>query len=138
MATQSRKSSQDSSAMDLFPERVPAITLYFLQCSRAIRIAWLLEALGLPYTVKFYERKANYAVPDNFLEESGSMLGKSPVLKDGDLVIEESGAITEYVDYIHCVPQAETPGANEMADTSLRPTTSWASWFQRSLHSALR
>jgi glutathione S-transferase len=73
-----------------------AITLYFLQASRSIRIAWLLEALGLEYESKFYPRENNKA-PASFKEDSNNPLGKAPVLKDGDLTLIESGAITEYL-----------------------------------------
>lgn len=72
----------------------PNITLYFLQASRSIRIAWLLEELSLPYESKFYPRVNNKA-PAEFKEESGNPLGKAPVLKDGELTFTESGAITE-------------------------------------------
>lgn len=73
---------------------MPPITLYFLQASRSIRIAWLLEELGLPYESKFYWREANKA-PAAYKEECGSPLGKAPTLRDGDTVVYESGAIVE-------------------------------------------
>ena len=78
----------------------PKITLYFLQCSRSIRIAWLLEALALPYNLRFYERMENGSVPEEFITDVGEgvTIAKAPVLRDGDLVIEESGAIAEYGD----------------------------------------
>lgn len=74
----------------------PQITLYFLQASRSIRIAWLLEELSLPYKPIFFPRENNKA-PREFKEKSGNALGKAPALKDGDVVVMESGAITEYV-----------------------------------------
>lgn len=74
----------------------PNLTLYFLQASRSIRIAWLLEELGLPYTSIFFPRENNKA-PADFKQISGNALGKAPVLKDGNLMLTESGAITEYV-----------------------------------------
>jgi len=74
----------------------PDITLYFLQASRSIRIAWLLEELSLPYTSIFFPRENNKA-PSAFKSESGNKLGKAPCLKDGSLTIGESGAITEYI-----------------------------------------
>ena len=73
-----------------------ALTLYFLQASRSIRIAWLLEELGLDYEPIFYPRENNKA-PSDFKSQSGNTLGKAPVLKDGELVLYESGAITECV-----------------------------------------
>ncbi|TID23767.1 putative glutathione S-transferase 3-like [Venturia nashicola] len=75
---------------------MPEITLYFLQASRSIRTAWLLEELDLPYNVKFSDRKNNKA-PQAFKDESDNPLGKFPTLKDGKLTICESGAITEYL-----------------------------------------
>lgn len=75
---------------------MPPITLWFLQASRSIRTAWLLEELGLDYTVKFSER-INQKAPPEFKAASGNPLGKFPTLQDGDLTICESGAINEYV-----------------------------------------
>jgi len=72
------------------------LTLYFLQASRSIRIAWLLEELSVPYVSKFYPRENNKA-PASFKEESRNALGKAPSIRDGGLVINESGAITEFV-----------------------------------------
>ena len=72
------------------------ITLYFLQASRAIRIAWLLEELGLgDYKLEFSGREANRLPPPEFTAKIPAPLGKSPTIKDGDLVVFESGAITE-------------------------------------------
>jgi glutathione S-transferase len=74
----------------------PDITLYFLQASRSIRIAWLLEELGLEYKIVFFPRINNKA-PADFKEKSGNEFGKAPFLKDGEVRVAESGAITEYV-----------------------------------------
>jgi glutathione S-transferase len=75
----------------------PDITLYFLQSSRSIRIAWLLEELNLPYKSIFFPRENNKA-PSDFKERSGNRLGKAPCLRDGEnVVVWESGAISEYV-----------------------------------------
>lgn len=80
---------------------MPPITLYFLQASRSIRTAWLLEELGLDYDVKFAPRE-NGVAPAAFKTEAGG-LGKFPTLVDGDVTIYESGNITE------CVTQRERP-----------------------------
>lgn len=74
----------------------PKLTLYFLQASRSIRIAWLLEELNLDYEVVFADRQNNKA-PDHLKKAAGTPLGKFPVLQVGDLKLEESGAIVEYV-----------------------------------------
>jgi len=46
------------------------IQLYFLQASRSIRIAWLLEELKVPYDSHFFPRIENKA-PADFKEKSG-------------------------------------------------------------------
>ena len=72
------------------------VTLYFLQSSRAIRIAWLLEELSLDYELVYSERDPSTALaPAEFARKIGTPLGKSPTIKHGDLVLSESGAISE-------------------------------------------
>ena len=75
----------------------PDITLYFLGASRAIRIAWLLEELSLPYTLVSSPRASNGLAPPEFKEKIPTKLGKSPAIQDGDIVIHESSAIAEYL-----------------------------------------
>ena len=77
--------------------KMPDITLYFLQASRSIRVAWLLEELGLDYRLETYDREATGFAPASFKKACGTTIGKAPVLKDGPLTLQESGAITEYV-----------------------------------------
>lgn len=74
----------------------PDITVYFLQASRCIRTVWLLEELGIPYKVEFSDR-VNMKAPSEFKERAGNPLGKFPTIRDGDLIVCESGAITEYL-----------------------------------------
>jgi glutathione S-transferase len=75
----------------------PDITVFYLERSRAIRSVWLLEALGVPYKLEITGRDAQRKVPQAFVEKSGSPTGMFPVIRDGELVVYESGAITEYV-----------------------------------------
>ena len=75
---------------------MPLITLWFLQASRSIRIAWLLEELNLDYNLKSSNREKGLA-PQDFRTASQNPLGKFPTLQDGDLAIAESGAINEFV-----------------------------------------
>lgn len=73
----------------------PDITLYFLNGSRAIRIAWLLEELDISYKLVTSPRAANGLAPPEFKTKIPTRLGTSPTIQDGDLVIQESGAILE-------------------------------------------
>jgi glutathione S-transferase len=69
------------------------IKLYFAPRTRAVRVLWLLEELGLPYElvrVDFQPPARNF-----FLQQTPS--GKIPTLEDGDIVMFESGAIIEYL-----------------------------------------
>lgn len=72
------------------------LTLYALKQSRAWRIAWLLELLGLDYQVELFERDAHTALAPAALRQLHP-LGKSPLLRDGDALLAESGAIVEYL-----------------------------------------
>jgi glutathione S-transferase len=72
------------------------ITVHHLNNSRSQRVLWLLEELGLPYTVKHYQRDAVTMLAPRELR-AVHPLGKSPVLTDGEATIAESGAILEYL-----------------------------------------
>ena len=69
--------------------------LYFAPNSRAVRIAWLLEELGLEYDVE------KYKVGDKALRTPEYYkihpMGRIPVLEDGETRIYESGAIVQYL-----------------------------------------
>lgn len=71
------------------------ITLFFLQASRSIRTAWLLEELGLDYEIKFWDRQEHQQAPEDAKGACGSPVGRFPTIKDGELFVFESGAITE-------------------------------------------
>ncbi|KAL2158128.1 hypothetical protein VTH06DRAFT_4696 [Thermothelomyces fergusii] len=87
----------------------PKITLYWLNDSRAQRIAWLLEELGLEYDVKIFHREADMRAPAGLRKIHP--LGKSPVVSialpgDGradqageekQVVLAESGFIVQYL-----------------------------------------
>lgn len=73
------------------------ITLYDLSGSRSIRIAWLLEELDLAYTVVHADRNESGLSDDEFKKQTGTFLGKAPVLKHHNWTIQESGAIVEYL-----------------------------------------
>jgi glutathione S-transferase len=71
------------------------LIVHYLNNSRAHRLVWLLEELGLDYEIKFYQRGPDYRAPAEL--KKVHPLGKSPVLEDDGLVIAESGAIFEYL-----------------------------------------
>lgn len=73
-----------------------AITVHHLNDSRSQRILWLLEELGVPYTVVPYARDAETRLAPDSLK-AAHPLGKSPVIFDGDLRVAESGAIVTYL-----------------------------------------
>jgi len=72
------------------------IEVHHLNESRSRRITWLLEELGLDYTVHAYQRNPKTRLAPPELERIHP-LGKAPVIRDGDEVIFESGAIIEYL-----------------------------------------
>ncbi len=72
------------------------LVVHHLNDSRSQRILWLLEELGAPYEIKFYQRDAVTRLAPPELK-AVNQLGKSPVITDGDLTIIESGAIIDYI-----------------------------------------
>ncbi len=101
------------------------ITVHHLNDSRSQRVLWLLEELGLPYEIKYYQRDAQTRLAPPELQ-AVHPLGKSPVVTDGGRTLAESGAIVEtlvrrhgngglqpdpsspaYDDYVHWLHYAE-------------------------------
>ncbi len=72
------------------------ITLHYLENSRAQRILWLLEELGVEYEIKHYKRNKVTNLAPKELKKIHP-LGKSPVITDGDRVVAESAVITDYL-----------------------------------------
>lgn len=69
--------------------------LYFAPNTRAVRIAWLLEELGVDYALeRFTLGQPEMRAPD-FLQLHPN--GRVPVLVDGDITLFESGAIVQYL-----------------------------------------
>ncbi len=66
------------------------LVLHHLNDSRSQRILWLLEELGVPYTIETHKR-VNGRAPKEL--EKIHPLGKSPVITDKGKVIAESGNI---------------------------------------------
>ena len=69
--------------------------IYFAPDTRAVRIVWLFEELGLPYELERYK----LGHPDMRAPEYKKIhpMGRVPVLEDGDTRLFESGAIVQYV-----------------------------------------
>jgi len=75
------------------------ITIYHLETSRSERIVWLMEELGLEYMLQTFPREATGAAPPSL--QAIHSLGKAPVIRDGETVLAESGAIVEYLVHRH-------------------------------------
>lgn len=71
------------------------IEVHHLNNSRSHRILWLLEELGVAYTVTHHAREPSMAAPASLA--AVHPLGKAPVIVDGGEAIAESGAIVEHL-----------------------------------------
>ncbi|MEE3328524.1 MAG: glutathione S-transferase family protein [Myxococcota bacterium] len=71
------------------------LKLHFAPNSRAGRIVWLFEELGLEYDLNAMAFHPKDLKSDEHRKRHP--LGRIPVLEDGDVSIFESGAIVEYV-----------------------------------------
>jgi glutathione S-transferase len=101
------------------------LVVHHLRPSRAERILWLLEEIGLPYEVVAYDRTASFRSPPEL--SAVHPLGKSPVLTDGELVLVESGAIVEHLVEHHAPRLAPAPGS------AARPRyLEWMHWAEGS------
>jgi glutathione S-transferase len=69
--------------------------LYFAPRSRAVRVAWALEELGLDYDLKRFD----LGQPEMRSPEYRAVhpMGRVPALVDGDTTLFESGAIIQYL-----------------------------------------
>ena len=68
--------------------------VYHARNTRSLRILWLLEELGLPYDVEFFDLGAPEITKRAYRSASH---GRVPALVDEDVILHESGAIVEYV-----------------------------------------
>lgn len=71
------------------------ITVYHSRLSRSTRVVWALEELALPYTVE--PVKFSRAALDAPTFRALSPAGRVPVLRDGPVLMIESGAIIQYL-----------------------------------------
>jgi len=72
------------------------LTVHHLNNSRSQRVLWLLEELGLPYEIKYYQRDPKTMLAPPELRKIHP-LGKSPVVTGEGATIAETGAIIEYL-----------------------------------------
>ena len=71
------------------------LKVHFVAGTRAGRVVWLLEELGLEYEVNIMPfTQEGLKSPEH---RSRHALGRVPVLEDGEISIFESGAIIDYV-----------------------------------------
>ena len=90
------------------------ITIYHLDTSRSERIVWLMEELGLEYTLELFQRNDNGSAPDALRKIHA--LGKAPVIRDGNTVLAESGAIVDYIVHRYAGDRlAVAPAAHDYA-----------------------
>ncbi|WP_180901291.1 glutathione S-transferase [Martelella soudanensis] len=69
--------------------------VHYLEDSRAHRILWLLEELGVDYEIKRYKRGENMSAPEELKQVHP--LGKSPIIEDEGRIVAESAAIVDYL-----------------------------------------
>ena len=90
------------------------ITIYHLDTSRSERIVWLMEELGLEYKLELFQRNDNGSAPDALRKIHA--LGKAPVIRDGNTVLAESGAIVDYIVHRYAGDRlAVAPAAHDYA-----------------------
>jgi glutathione S-transferase len=71
------------------------IVIHHLGVSQSDRVVWLMEELGLPYELKWYDRGPDVLAPPEY--RALHPAGTAPTITDGDLVLCESAAILQYI-----------------------------------------
>ncbi|WP_296676630.1 glutathione S-transferase family protein [Novosphingobium sp.] len=73
-----------------------SLIVHHLNNSRSQRVLWLLEELSLPYEIRHYQRDpVTNLAPEDL--KAIHPLGKSPLLEDDSVVIQESAAIVQHL-----------------------------------------
>jgi glutathione S-transferase len=83
------------------------LTVHHLANSQSDRVVWLLEELGLPYRLVWYQRTAEGAAPASYLALHPA--ATAPVIEDGDRVLSESEAILPYICHRHAGGRLTVP-----------------------------
>ena len=107
------------------------ITVCHLSNSRSERIVWLLEELGMEYRLEWFQRETSGAAPAAMRDIH--TLGKAPIIRDGDLVLAESGAIVHYIVERHGGGRLGIP----VADPRFAGYTYWMHFAEGSLMSLM-
>lgn len=97
------------------------ITVHHLRVGRPIFTLWLIEELGLDYTLKLYNRNEMNRAPPELRQVHP--LGKSPVIEDDGHVITESGAIA-----MHLVENYDEEG-RFAAPGGKKTRATWYQWL---------
>lgn len=71
------------------------LTIHHLGVSQSDRIVWLMEELGLPYKLEWYDRGADQLMPPEYAALHPA--STAPVIEDGDVRLSESAVILEYI-----------------------------------------
>ncbi|MDP2284203.1 MAG: glutathione S-transferase family protein [Pseudohongiella sp.] len=74
---------------------MPEITIYHLEGRRSERLVWLMEELGLPYTLNF--TRGDLAASMAAIRAINPAMPVAPTVTYGDQVLVESGAIIEMI-----------------------------------------
>jgi glutathione S-transferase len=91
------------------------ITIYHLGVSQSDRVVWLMEELGLPYRLEWFDRGADRLAPPEYLALHPASM--APVIKDGERVLAESVAIVQYIAHKHAGGRLTVaPSAENYAD----------------------
>jgi glutathione S-transferase len=77
------------------PMAMPTITIYHLENRRSERIVWLMEELGMPYTLVF--KRGDLAGSMAEIRKVNPGMPVAPTVTIGDQVVTESGAIIETI-----------------------------------------
>lgn len=72
------------------------LTVHHLENSQSIRILWLLEELDAEYEIQHYKRDSQTSLaPKEF--KKLHLVGTSPCITEGELVLPETNAIMDYI-----------------------------------------
>jgi glutathione S-transferase len=72
-----------------------SVVLYHHPWSRAANVIWMLEEVGVPYTLRYVDIMAGEQKSPELL--ALNRMGKLPVLTDGEAVVSETAAIAMYL-----------------------------------------